>query len=65
MKKLRSNRDILLLADEALQPCLEQIDQVEESVAQLEQTAYQLDAYSKRLGLFVSFPNPNINLLLS
>ena len=38
------------LIDEGIQPCLEQIDQVEESVAQLEQTAYQLDAYSKRLG---------------
>lgn len=32
-----------------LRPCLDQIDQVEESVAKLEQVAYKLDAYSKRL----------------
>uniref|UniRef100_A0A224YUK4 Biogenesis of lysosome-related organelles complex 1 subunit 2 n=1 Tax=Rhipicephalus zambeziensis TaxID=60191 RepID=A0A224YUK4_9ACAR len=32
-----------------LKPCLDQIDQVEESVAKLEQVAYKLDAYSKRL----------------
>jgi len=36
--------------DESLQPYLEQIDQIEESVASLEQAAYKLDAYSKRLG---------------
>lgn len=34
---------------ESLQPYLEQIDQIEESVASLEQAAYKLDAYSKRL----------------
>ncbi|XP_077999324.1 biogenesis of lysosome-related organelles complex 1 subunit 2-like [Glandiceps talaboti] len=33
----------------SLQPYLDQIDQVEESVANLEQAAYRLDAYSKRL----------------
>ncbi|XP_064617630.1 biogenesis of lysosome-related organelles complex 1 subunit 2-like [Liolophura sinensis] len=32
-----------------LQPYLDQIDQIEESVASLEQAAYRLDAYSKRL----------------
>ena len=38
------------LSDENLQPYLEKIDQIEESVASLEQAAYKLDAYSKRLG---------------
>jgi len=33
----------------SLQPYLDQIDQIEESVAGLEQAAYKLDAYSKRL----------------
>ena len=37
--------------DKSLEPYLEQIDKVEESVASLEQAAYRLDAYSKRLGL--------------
>ncbi|XP_022901910.1 biogenesis of lysosome-related organelles complex 1 subunit 2 [Onthophagus taurus] len=32
-----------------LQPFLEQIDQIEDSVTKLEQAAYKLDAYSKRL----------------
>ncbi|KAK6185171.1 hypothetical protein SNE40_007463 [Patella caerulea] len=32
-----------------LQPYLEQIDQIEDSVASLEQAAYSLDHYSKRL----------------
>lgn len=36
--------------DKNLEPYLEQIDKVEESVASLEQAAYRLDAYSKRLG---------------
>jgi len=40
------------VSDSSLQPYLEMIDQVEESVAGLEQAAYKLDAYSKRLGLF-------------
>ena len=39
-----------VLLDESLQPYLDQIDQIEESVMSLEQTAYKLDAYSKRLG---------------
>ncbi|GJQ69812.1 hypothetical protein Trydic_g22366 [Trypoxylus dichotomus] len=34
---------------EALQPYLDQIDQIEDSVIKLEQAAYKLDAYSKRL----------------
>ncbi|XP_071954446.1 biogenesis of lysosome-related organelles complex 1 subunit 2-like isoform X2 [Antedon mediterranea] len=34
-----------------LQPFLDQIDQVEESVGNLEQAAYRLDAYSRRLEL--------------
>ncbi|XP_031565169.1 biogenesis of lysosome-related organelles complex 1 subunit 2-like [Actinia tenebrosa] len=33
----------------SLQPYLDQIDRVEESVASLEQAAYRLDAYSKKL----------------
>ena len=37
-------------SDQNLQPYLVQIDQIEESVANLEQAAYKLDAYSKRLG---------------
>lgn len=41
----------------SLQPYCEQIDQVEASVSALEQTAYRLDAYCKRLGEKVSpFP---------
>ena len=39
-----------VLTDQSLQPYLDQIDQIEESVASLEQAAYKLDAYSKRLG---------------
>lgn len=39
-----------MLLDKGLEPYLEQIDKVEESVASLEQAAYRLDAYSKRLG---------------
>uniref|UniRef100_A0A8C8ED60 Biogenesis of lysosomal organelles complex 1 subunit 2 n=1 Tax=Otus sunia TaxID=257818 RepID=A0A8C8ED60_9STRI len=34
----------------ALQPYLEQINLIEEQVAALEQAAYKLDAYSKKLG---------------
>ena len=46
----------IIIADKNLQPYLEQIDKVEESVASLEQAAYRLDAYSKKLGkeLFTS-----------
>ena len=39
-----------LIPDESLLPFLEQIDHVEESISSLEQAAYRLDAYSKRLG---------------
>jgi len=38
------------ILDKSLQPYLEQIDQLEASVSTLEQTAYRLDAYSKKLG---------------
>ena len=41
----------ILASDKGLQPYLEQIDKVEESVASLEQAAYRLDAYSKKLGM--------------
>ncbi|XP_019872355.1 biogenesis of lysosome-related organelles complex 1 subunit 2 [Aethina tumida] len=34
---------------EDLEPLLQQIDQIEDSVVKLEQAAYKLDAYSKRL----------------
>lgn len=37
------------VADNSLQPYLDQIDQIEDSVIKLEQAAYKLDAYSKRL----------------
>lgn len=43
----------IIALDKSLEPYLEQIDKVEESVASLEQAAYRLDAYSKRLGLYV------------
>uniref|UniRef100_A0A6I8SXU5 Biogenesis of lysosome-related organelles complex 1 subunit 2 n=1 Tax=Xenopus tropicalis TaxID=8364 RepID=A0A6I8SXU5_XENTR len=36
----------------SLQPYLEQINQIEEQVASLENAAYKLDAYSKRLAKF-------------
>ncbi len=39
-------------SDNSLQPYLEMIDQVEESVASLEQAAYKIDSYSKRLGKY-------------
>ena len=32
-----------------LQPFLDQIDQIDQSVARLEQAAFKLDSYSKRL----------------
>ena len=44
--------------DKSLQPFLDQIDQIEDSVTSLEQAAYKLDAYSKRLG------KPTLVLLL-
>ena len=46
---------VLILSDRSLQPYLDQIDQIEESVASLEQAAYRLDAYSKRLGMDFQF----------
>jgi hypothetical protein len=47
------------ISDKQLQPFLDQIDQIEESVSTLEQAAYKLDNYSKRLGmeLLLSFVN--------
>ena len=36
--------------DAELQPYLDQINVIEEQVAALEQAAYKLDAYSKKLG---------------
>lgn len=36
--------------DASLQPYLDQINQIEEQVSALEQAAYKLDAYSKKLG---------------
>ena len=41
--------------DKSLQPYLDQIDSVEESVSALEQAAYNLDHYSKRLGEKISW----------
>nr|XP_040128996.1 biogenesis of lysosome-related organelles complex 1 subunit 2 isoform X2 [Ictidomys tridecemlineatus] len=38
------------LTDAGLQPYLDQINVIEEQVAALEQAAYKLDAYSKKLG---------------
>ncbi|KAK7868383.1 hypothetical protein R5R35_013668 [Gryllus longicercus] len=53
MKQIASNvaRTVADLNDRyrSLQPYLEQIDQIEDSVTKLEQAAYKLDAYSKRL----------------
>lgn len=43
---------LLSTTDKSLQPYLEQIDQLEASVSALEQTAYRLDAYSKKLGQY-------------
>lgn len=40
---------IKFFLDDTLQPFLNQIDQIEDSVIKLEQAAYKLDAYSKRL----------------
>ena len=57
-RKIRQTMSLLSISDKSLQPYLEQIDQIEESVATLEQAAYSLDQYSKRLGesfLYLSF----------
>lgn len=40
--------------DASLQPYLDQINQIEEQVSALEQAAYKLDAYSKKLGKTVN-----------
>lgn len=37
-------------SDASLQPYLDQINKIEEQVSALEQAAYKLDAYSKKLG---------------
>jgi len=43
-----------------LQPYLDQIDQIDESVTRLEQAAYKLDSYSKRLeAKFISLEKRN------
>ncbi len=39
-----------LALDASLQPYLDQINQIEEQVTALEQAAYKLDSYSKKLG---------------
>lgn len=39
-----------LASDGSLQPYLDQINQIEEQVTALEQAAYKLDTYSKKLG---------------
>jgi len=55
-----------LISDKNLQPYLEQIDQIEENVSNLEQAAYKLDVYSKRLGNILSLCNLQLfNLFLS
>lgn len=43
---------LFIYLDKQLQPFLDQIDQIEESVNTLEQAAYKLDNYSKRLGKY-------------
>lgn len=39
-----------VFVDASLQPYLDQINQIEEQVTALEQAAYKLDTYSKKLG---------------
>ena len=43
---------LCVYADDSLQPYLDMIDQLDESVTALEQAAYKLDNYSRRLGKF-------------
>lgn len=40
----------MFASDASLQPYLDQINKIEEQVSALEQAAYKLDAYSKKLG---------------
>ena len=40
----------MLLIDDSLQPYLEMVDELDESVTSLEQATYKLDNYSRRLG---------------
>ena len=39
------------ILDEALQPYIDQINDIETAVNILEQSAYKIDAYSKKLGM--------------
>lgn len=41
---------VVHIVDASLQPYLDQINKIEEQVSSLEQAAYKLDAYSKKLG---------------
>lgn len=43
---------LFVFVDASLQPYLDQINQIEEQVTALEQAAYKLDTYSKKLGEF-------------
>ena len=47
-------RFIVVLVDNGLMPYLEMIDQLDDSISSLEQAAYKLDTYSKRLGTWRS-----------
>ncbi|CAL8270085.1 unnamed protein product [Arctogadus glacialis] len=49
----------------SLQPYLDQINQIEEQVSSLEQAAYKLDAYSKKLGWAQTEQGPNKRDLIS
>lgn len=42
-----------LFSDSNLRPFLDQITQIDENVTALEQAAYKLDNYSKRLGWYL------------
>ena len=41
----------------SLQQYCDQIDQIESSVSELEQTAYRLDSYAKQLGMTIVYTN--------
>ncbi len=47
----------MFASDASLQPYLDQINQIEEQVSSLEQAAYKLDAYSKKLGKMFVLPS--------